>query len=84
MFQQLRRERIKLGLYLRLKKRKMFEICVEVFMKKIRKQFRDTERMPFMLDNARQSLFPNCKQNKIEKKIGVFLKKMSHVEKYSF
>ena len=51
------RERPKSPLYLRLKKRKVFKICPGRIYEKLRKQFRDTQRVPFMLDKTRRLLF---------------------------
>ena len=51
-----RRERLKSAPYLRLKKRKVFETCPERIYEELRKQFRDTQRVPFMLDKTRKPL----------------------------
>ena len=53
----IRREPLKSALYLRLKKRKVFKTCPVYTYKKLRKQFRDTQRVPFMLDKTRKALF---------------------------
>ena len=53
-----RRECLKSALYLRLKKRKLFGICPGRFYEKLRKQFRDAQRVPFMLDETRKPVFP--------------------------
>ena len=44
-----RRERLKLALYLRLKKRKVYKICPGRFYGKLRKQFHNIQRMHFVL-----------------------------------
>ena len=49
---RIRRERLKSALYLRLKKRKVLKICPGRIYEKLRKQFRDTQRVPFMLDKT--------------------------------
>ena len=43
----------------------------------LRKQFRDTQRVSFMLDKTREPLFPNWKQKKtfLGDEIGFFLSK---------
>ena len=53
-----RRERLKSTLYPRLKRRKIFKICLGPTYEKLRKQFRDTRRVPFMLNKTRKPLFP--------------------------
>ena len=70
MLQETRRECLKSALYLRLKQRKVFKICPERIYEKPKKQFRDTQRVPFMLDKTRKPLFP-CP--KIDKKLATFL-----------
>ena len=42
----------------RLRKRKVFKIYPEGIHEKLRKQFRDPQRVPFMLDKTRKPLFP--------------------------
>ena len=37
------------------------------FYEKLRKQFRDTQRMPFMLDQTRKPLFPQMEKKYFEK-----------------
>ena len=46
------------------------------FIKKLRKQFRDTQGVPFMLDKSRKPHFPQLETKK--KKIRFFFQKMSH------
>ena len=50
------------ALYLRLKKRKVFKICQGRIHEKLKNQFRDTQRMPCMLDYTRKPLFPQLEQ----------------------
>ena len=75
-----RQERLKSALYLRLKKRKIFKTfpaltkcllskCLlstylNSIYEKLRKQFRDTQRVPFMLDKTRKPLFPQLETKK--------------------
>ena len=61
---QTRRERPKSALYLRLKKRKFFKTFPALIYEKLTKQFRDTQRVPFMLDKTRKPLFPIWEQKK--------------------
>ena len=58
MSKQTRRKRLKSALYLRLKKREVFQICPGRIHEKLWKQFRDTQSVPFMLDMTGKSLFP--------------------------
>ena len=69
MLHETRQERLKSGLYLRLKKRKVFKICPGRIYEKLRKQFRDTQRVPSILGKTRSPLFPqleNWKQKKFK------------------
>ena len=52
------RERLKSALYPRLKKRKVFKTCPGRIFEKLRKQFRVTQKVPFMLGKNRKPLFP--------------------------
>ena len=52
-----RRERLKSAIYLRLKKRKVFKICAGRVYEKLGKPFRDTQKVPSMLDKNRKPLF---------------------------
>ena len=45
------------ALYERLKKRKVLKTCPERIYEKLRKQFWDTQRVPFMLYTTRNPLF---------------------------
>ena len=47
----------------RLKKRKVFKVCIARIHEKLRKQFRDPQMAPLMLDETRKPLFPNLKKN---------------------
>ena len=55
---------LKPALYSRLKKRKVFKICPARFYEKLRKQFRDTQRVPFMLDETRKPIFTQLETKK--------------------
>ena len=39
----------------------VFKICTGRFYEKLRKQFRDTQRVPFMLDKTWKPFLPNWK-----------------------
>ena len=43
-------------------KAQAFKKVQESIFKKLRKQFRDTQRVPFMLDNTRKPLFPQLEK----------------------
>ena len=74
-----KRERLKSALYLRLKKRKDFETCPGPIFEKLRKQFGDTQKVPFMLDKNRKPLFPQLKQKGTFILTSIFFfRKMSH------
>ena len=65
--------------YLKLKKRKVLKTCPGRIYEKLRKKFRDTQRVPFMLDKNRKALFPQLGTKKHFKKLQIFLfQKMSH------
>ena len=51
------------------------------FYEKLKKEFREAQRNPFMLDKTREQLFPNWKQKKhFFKKYSISIfRKMSHV-----
>ena len=59
-----RRERLKSSLYQRLKKRKVSKICPGRIYEKLRKQFRDTQSVPFKLGRTQKPLFPKWEQKK--------------------
>ena len=67
-----RQERLKSALYLRIKKRNVFETCPGSIYEK---QFRDAQRVPFMLDNTRKPLFPQLgtKKTFLKKTLDFFL-----------
>ena len=46
----------------------VFKICPGRDYEKLKKQFRDTQRVPFMLDKTRKPLFPQLEMNFFEKK----------------
>ena len=43
---------------------KVFTTCPGRIYEKLRKQFRNTQRVPFMLDKTQKPLFPNWEQKK--------------------
>ena len=54
----------------------------ERFYEKLRKQFRDTKRVPFMLDKTRKQLFPLLETKNFFEKNQIFcFRKMSHSAK---
>ena len=57
--------RPKSALYLKLKKRKVCKKCPGSFYEKLRKQFQDTQSVPFMLDKTRKLLFPLLETKKV-------------------
>ena len=59
------------ALYLRLKLRKVFKTCPGRIYEMFRKQFRDTQMVPFMLDKTRKPLFPQLGTKKNIKKINL-------------
>ena len=67
-------ERLKSALYIRLKKRKVFKICLGRNYGKLRQQFWDTQRVPFMLHKTGKPLFPQLgtKQHFLNEKTSDF------------
>ena len=62
--------------------RKVFKTCPGRISEKLRKQFRDTQSVPFILDKSRKPLFLRTK-NDIQKQSDFFSRKMSHSAKNS-
>ena len=73
-----RRERPKLALYLRLEKRKVFKICPGRNYKKLKKQSRDTQTVPFKLDKTRKTRFLQVGTKKKRFSFYFFLSEKSH------
>ena len=77
---KIRRELLKSALYLRLIKSAVFKICPGRFYEKLRKQFRDTQRVHFVLDKTPNHFSPTGNKSCFFfwKKSHFFFRKMSH------
>ena len=66
----------KVGATSKAKKFKVFKICPGSFYEKLTKPFRDTQRVPFMLDKTRKPRFPQLEKF-LKQNLIFFFRKMS-------